>query len=160
MIRSATPGDAEQFCEIYNYYVRETTVTFEEEPVSQATMEERMAAVAGKLPWLAAEVDGTVAGYAYATTWKPRAAYRYTVECAIYLDPAFHGHGLGARLYGELIKDLRGRGVHCVIAGVSLPNPASDALHEKLGFEQAGRFREVGNKHGRWLDVGYWILLL
>ena len=92
--------------------------------------------------------------------WKARAAYARTVESSIYLADAARGRGLGKRLYGELIARLRERGIHVVIGGVSMPNAASVALHESFGFKPIGAFREVGWKLGRWIDVGYWQLLL
>jgi phosphinothricin acetyltransferase len=99
-------------------------------------------------------------GYAYASSWKRRSAYRYAVESTIYLAPEFHGRGLGSELYRALIAEMRARGFHCAIGGISLPNPASIALHEKLGYKHIGQFREVGWKFGKWVDVGHWELLL
>jgi L-amino acid N-acyltransferase YncA len=160
MIRQGTPSDAAHICEIYNYYVRETVVTFEESPVLEAQMARRITDVTAHLPWLVWETDGTVTGYAYATSWKGRAAYRHSVESSIYLAPQATGRGLGSRLYAALIADLRHRGLHCVIGGAALPNPASVLLHERLGFEKVAEFRQVGFKFGRWIDVAYWELML
>ena len=111
-------------------------------------------------PWLVSELDGAMVGYAYASSWKRRSAYRYAVESTIYLAPEFHGRGLGSELYRALIAEMRARGFHCAIGGISLPNPASIALHEKLGYKHIGQFREVGWKFGKWVDVGHWELLL
>jgi L-amino acid N-acyltransferase YncA len=160
MLRQCTPKDAAQICDIYNYYVRETVVTFEESPVLEADMARRIADVTSHLPWLAWKSDGVITGYAYATPWKVRAAYRYSVESSIYLAPNATGRGLGSRLYTGLIAELRQRGLHCVIGGAALPNPASVALHEKFGFSKVAEFREVGFKFGRWIDVAYWALIL
>lgn len=161
MIRQAEAGDAEAIARIYNPYVLDTTVTFEEQAVSPGQIAERLRGVgAAGLPWLVDERDGRVAGYAYAGPWKARAAYRLTVECAVYVEAAAVGRGVGRALYGELLPLLRGRGAHAAVACLSLPNPASVALHERFGFEKVGHFREVGRKFGRWLDVGYWQLLL
>jgi L-amino acid N-acyltransferase YncA len=160
MLRPCTPVDAEQICGIYNHYVRETVVTFEESPVMPADMAGRIADVTTRLPWLVWEVDGTILGYAYATPWKARAAYRYAVEASIYLSESATGRGLGSRLYLALIDQLRQKGMHCVIGGAALPNPASVALHEKLGFSKIGQFSEVRFKFGQWVDVAYWQLLL
>ena len=160
MIRSCTPADAARICEIYNHYVRETVVTFEETPVPEHEMARRIGEVTARLPWLVWEQDGSLKGYAYATSWKTRSAYRYTVESTVYLPPGATGRGLGTQLYTALIQNLRGLGVHCVIGGVALPNAASVALHERLGFTKTGHFREVGWKLGKWVDVGYWELLL
>jgi phosphinothricin acetyltransferase len=160
VIRPATAADATRIAEIYNHHVRETVVTFEEQPVADAEMARRIAETTAEYPWLVSEVDGILAGYAYASSWKRRSAYRYAVESTIYLAPEFHGRGLGAELYRALIAEMRSRGFHCAIGGVALPNPASIALHEKLGYKHIGQFREVGWKFGRWVDVGYWELLL
>ena len=160
LIRSATPEDAAALCAIYNPYIAGTVITFEEQPVAVPEMQRRIAAVQPALPWLVAEDAGHVAGYAYAAPWRPRAAYRHSVESTIYLAPASHGRGLGRRLYGELLDQLRARGLHTVIGGVALPNPASVGLHEALGFKQVAEFGEVGFKFGRWINVGYWQLHL
>ncbi len=155
-VRPVLPADAERICAIYNHYVADTIVTFEEQPVTVDEMRARIAAVVAKLPWLVLERDGEVAGYAYATPWKARIGYRFTVESSIYLAPENVGHGLGSLLYGKLLHALQSRGVHCVIGGAALPNPASVALHQTLGFEQVARFRQVGRKFGSWIGVGYW----
>ena len=160
MIRPAKAADAPRIAAIYNHHVRETVVTFEEQPVADVEMVRRIAETTADYPWLVSEVDGTLAGYAYASSWKRRSAYRYAVESTIYLAPEFHGRGLGAKLYRALIADMGVRGFHCAIGGVALPNPASVALHEKLGYKYVGQFREVGWKFGKWVDVGYWELLL
>ncbi len=160
MLRACTPSDASQICSIYNYYVLETAVTFEEVPVQIDDMARRIADVSARLPWLVYERDGEIYGYAYATTWKERSAYRYSVESTVYLAPRVARQGVGTLLYLELLKALRDKNVHCVIGGISLPNPASIALHEKLGFTKIGHFQEVGWKLGKWVDVGYWEIVL
>lgn len=157
MIRNAQVEDAGFIAGIYNHYVASTTITFEEEPVSTGEMARRIQAVqAGGLPWLVAEIDGTVAGYAYATKWRERSAYRFAVESTVYLRHDAHRRGLGKALYEELLAVLAASGVHVVIGGIAQPNPASVALHEKLGFDKVAMFREVGRKFDRWVDVGYW----
>ena len=160
MIRPALPGDAPQICEIYNHYVEETVITFEEQTVSGAEMSRRIADTTTTLPWLVTEIDGSIAGYAYATTWKSRSAYRYAVESAIYVKPVLTGRGIGHDLYAALVAELRERRLHTVIGAIALPNPASIALHEKLGFRKIGIFPEVGWKLSAWVDVGYWELVL
>ncbi len=160
MLRQCSPTDSAQICEIYNYYVRETVVTFEESPVLEVEMARRIADITPRLPWLAWEVDGAILGYAYAAPWKVRAAYRHAVESSIYMARQATGRGLGLRLYTALIADLRQRDLHCVIGGAALPNPPSVALHEKLGFSKVAEFREVGLKFGRRIDVAYWELML
>ena len=160
MLRHCTPTDAAQICEIYNYYVRETVVTFEESPILEMDMVRRIADITPGLPWFVWVVNGVILGYAYATPWKVRAAYRHSVESSVYIAQQSTGKGLGLRLYTALVADLRQRGLHCVIGGAALPNPTSVALHEKLGFSKVAEFREVGLKFGRWIDVAYWELML
>ncbi|WP_273035588.1 arsinothricin resistance N-acetyltransferase ArsN1 family B [Massilia timonae] len=160
-IRTASSLGAARICAIYNHYVATTTISFEEAPVLDSDMAERVADVTkGGLPWLVLEVDGVVAGYAYATKWRARPAYRHAVESSVYLDPALAGRGHGRRLYERLLAELRTRGLHTVIAGIAQPNERSVALHERLGFCKVAQFAEVGLKFGRRLDVGYWQLLL
>jgi len=156
MIRSALASDAQALADIYNPFILGTTITFEETAVTPEEMAARIGTVMTANPWLVLEVQGAVAGYAYATPWKARSAYRRTVEGAIYVSPAHAGQGLGTRLYGALLAELQQLGVHAVLGGIALPNEASVALHERLGFEQVGRLREVGWKLQRWVDVGYW----
>lgn len=160
-LRPAQASDADAICAIYNHYVTTTAISFEEEPVSQADMAQRIADVnAAGLPWLVLEVDGRVVGYAYATKWRVRPAYRHSVESSIYLDQAFTGRRLAGALYRALLDELRARGLHRAIAGIALPNAASVGIHEKLGFRKVAHFSEVGKKFGCWRDVGYWELAL
>lgn len=156
MIRPASAVDAAAAAEIYNHHVNGTVVTFEEEPVAVAEMMRRIAEVSARYPWLIAEVAGAVAGYAYASAWKPRSAYRFTVETSIYIAAAWTGRGVGTLLYPALLARLESAGFRSAIGGIALPNPASVALHERLGFVPIGRLRSVGWKLGRWVDVGYW----
>lgn len=160
-LRSATPEDGAAVAAIYNLYIRETVVTFETEPVQDSVMSGRIAeSLADGLPYLVATRDGKVAGFAYASKWKGRCAYRYSVESTVYLDPECTGGGIGTLLYRALIDEIGALNMHAVIGGISLPNDASVALHEKLGFEKVGQFSEVGFKFDRWVDVGYWQLTL
>jgi len=160
MIRSCTSSDAAQICDIYNFYVRETVVTFEEAPVSVVEMKERIDGVKAVMPWIVWDEAGSIAGYAYATLWKARSAYRFSAECSIYLSPLATRKGIGTKLYQALIDELKRLGVHCVVGGAALPNAASAALHAKLGFEKSAEFREVGWKHQRWVNVAYWQKLI
>ncbi|SDR65217.1 arsinothricin resistance N-acetyltransferase ArsN1 family B [Opitutus sp. GAS368] len=161
MIRRATTADAAAIAAIYNHYVANTIVTFEEEAVPAADMAQRIGEVfAAGLPWLAATEGDRVLGYAYAGKWKARCSYRFSLETTVYLDPAATGRGLGTQLYTALIAAVRPQGMHALIGGVALPNAASVALHEKLGFQKVAHFREVGWKFNQWIDVGYWELLL
>jgi L-amino acid N-acyltransferase YncA len=160
-IRGASVEDAESTASIYNHFVLTTSISFEEAEVAVAEMAGRIADVhAAGLPWLVAEQDGIIAGYAYATKWRVRHAYRFSVESSVYLAPAQAGRGIGTALYRALLERLREGGYHLAIGGIALPNPASIALHEKLGFEKVAQFREVGFKFDRWTDVGYWQLAL
>ena len=160
MIRACVAGDAAALCAIYNHYVSDTVVTFEETPVAAAEMAQRIVGVATRFPWLVAEEVNEVVGYAYATPWKARSAYRLSVESTVYVAPGQARRGIGTALYAELIDALRKLGVHAVVGGIALPNAASIALHEKLGFKKIGQFSEIGRKFDRWVDVGYWQLLL
>lgn len=156
-VAMACAGDAQAIADIYNHYVLETLATFEEVGVAPRDMAARMAtARAAGLPWYVAEQAGEVVGYSCSTRWKTRSAYCHSAETGLYLAHAATGHGIGGRLYRTLLDALDERGVHAVIAGIALPNPARIALHEKCGFEKIGRLREVGFKFGRWIDVGYW----
>lgn len=160
-VRDASVRDAEAIAAIYNAYVLESTATFEVDPVDAGEMARRIAAVRdASLPWLALERAGTVCGYAYASPWKPRAAYARSVETSIYLAADACGAGFGRRLYAALLDRLREAGLHVAIGGIALPNEACVRLHESFGFFPVGRFREVGRKRGRWVDVGYWQLRL
>lgn len=160
-IRNATPEDAAAIAAIYNPYVADTCITFETSTVSEAQMRARIGeTAAARLPWLVAGDDDGIAGYAYASEWKGRCAYRYSVESTIYLAPARTGRGIGPQLYAALIERLHADGLHTVMGGIALPNEASIALHERLGFEKVAHFRQVGFKQGRWIDVAYWQRLL
>lgn len=159
MIRSATVNDAAAIAAIYNPYVAETTISFEETPVSVEEMAQRIEATTATLPWYVFEIDGKVVGYAYASPWKTRCSYRLSVETSAYVAQGHAGKGIGSQLYQTLLDDLRGRGVHAIIGGIAQPNPASVALHEHFGFEKVAHFKHVGRKFGQWIDVGYWELL-
>lgn len=161
IVRPVSTADAEAITRIYNHYIRDTVITFEEEEIAATVMASRIDEVLGAgLPWLVVEQDGEIAGYAYAGKWKGRCAYRYSVESTVYLDHQRTAQGLGRLLYRELLSLLRGQSIHAVMGGIALPNEASVALHERLGFAKVAHFREVGFKFGRWIDVGYWQALL
>lgn len=160
MVRDITINDAQWICEIYNYYVLNTIVTFEETEVSKEDMGIRIDSTIQKLPWMVYEVNGEILGYAYASEWKSRCAYKNSLETTVYLRPDENGKGVGSVLYSKLINRLKSMNYHALIGGISLPNEASIALHEKYGFEKIGQFREVGYKFEKWIDVGYWELIL
>lgn len=160
MIRSVYTEDTEAICSIYNHYVINTILTFEEKPVSKEEMTDRIAKVTVSLPWIVLEENEEINGYAYANNWKIRSAYRFSVESSIYLRPEFLGKGAGRILYEALISKLHNLSLHTVIGGIALPNESSVALHERLGFLKVAHFTEVGWKFNQWIDVGYWELLL
>lgn len=113
------------------------------------------------LPWLVADdPDGGVIGYAYAAKHRERAAYRWSVDCSVYITAKAQRRGVGRLLYGELLPVLRGLGYFRVFAGIALPNPPSVGLHESVGFKPVGVYRRVGYKYGAWHDVGWWQLSL
>ena len=161
VIRAVAESDASPIAEIYNHYVATTVITFEEEPVSAPEMARRIGDVASaSLPWLVAEREGRVAGYAYASQWKARSAYRFSVEVTVYVHPGCPRLGIGRRLYEELLSALKARGIHAAFGVIALPNEASVTLHERFGFAKVAHLSEVGFKFGRWIDVGYWELML
>lgn len=130
------------------------------ESLATEQMAERIELVAKDYPWLVLEENGEVIGYAYAASWKKRAAYRYSVESSVYLKNGHSGKGAGSKLYAALIDKLKQMEVHAIIGGITLPNDPSIHLHEKFGFEKIGEFKEVGFKFNDWRNVGYWQLIL
>ena len=152
MIRPATARDAAAVAAVYAPYVLGGVATFEETPPSTAEVAARLA---NGYPWLVAEEDDVV-GYAYAGPHHARAGYRWSVTVSVYLAEHATGRGLGRALYGELLPLLADLGYVRAYAGITLPNEASVRLHEGVGFTPVGVYREVGFKHGRWRDVGWW----
>jgi L-amino acid N-acyltransferase YncA len=160
MIRDAKKNDAGAICEIYNYYVLNTIISFEETPASIEEMSRRIEEVILDLPWLVFEEEGKILGFAYATKWQTRRAYRHSVESTVYVSNEAVGLQIGEQLYEALILRLHDCDIHSVIGGIALPNVASENLHQKLGFEKVAQFKEVGWKFNKWIDVGYWELRL
>jgi phosphinothricin acetyltransferase len=159
MIRPVKPEDADAICGIYNPYVLNTAVSFEETPVSTAEMEGRILSISARYPYLVwEEKEAGLIGYAYINQWKERVSYRFSAELSIYLKEEYHGKGIGSRLMARLLEELRGTSIHALVSGITLPNEKSVALHEKFGFKEIARFNEIGFKMNRWLDVGYWEL--
>jgi phosphinothricin acetyltransferase len=154
LIRLAREDDAAAVASIYRPYVTDTWISFEEEAPDATEMARRMSRPL--YPWLVAEVDGNVVGYASTSPMRDRAAYRWSVETGIYLDAAAQGRGIGRQLLQAHLDVLEKRGFATALAGISLPNAASVALHEKLGFTLSGIERGVGFKFGEWVDVGRW----
>ena len=153
-------GDAGAIAAIYAPIVRETAISFETEPPSPDAMAARIEGVLKSHPWLVATRGGEVAGYAYAGEHAQRAAYRWSVNVTAYLAETARRQGVGRKLYGALIPILRAQSFRSAFAGIALPNAASVGLHEAVGFERLGVYRDVGFKLGRWHDVGYWRLAL
>ena len=160
MIRPASASDSPAIAEIYNYYIANTIITFEEILIDAEEMQQRIESTQAKHCWLVYEQDDELLGYAYSGPWRPRSAYRYAVESTVYLDPDSGGRGIGTALYQALIKQAEQQNYHTVIGAIALPNAASIALHEKLGFKKIAHLKDVGFKFDRRIDVGYWQLML
>ncbi len=156
MIRPVTLDDAAAIAAIYRPYVTDTVITFELDPPDEAEMRARIERTIPTHPWLVAERDGLMLGYAYASTYRTRAAYRWVAETGIYLAGAAHGRGIGRSLYAALLAELERRGYVSAIGAMTANNPASTALHERLGFRDAGTQQGIGYKHGAWHDVVFW----
>jgi len=159
MIRFATVDDAEPICTIYNHYIENSIATFEEDSVAVSDMRDRVGDACEERPWFVYELDDGLAGFAYASPWKSRCAYRFSLETTVYLSRDHLGQGFGTKLYRHLIEAIRTINIHSLIAAIALPNDASIALHENLGFKKVGQFLEVGWKFDHWIDVGYWELI-
>jgi phosphinothricin acetyltransferase len=159
-LRPARPADATDIQRIYAPYVEETAVSFATASPSVADLETKVEKTRSQYPWLVAEREGEVVGYAYAGALRERDAYQWTAELSVYVDGDAQGEGLGRRLYEALLALLERQGYASAYGVVTLPNPASVALHESLGFERVGLFDDVGYKHGAWHDVGWWRLRL
>jgi L-amino acid N-acyltransferase YncA len=155
-IRFARVEDAAEITAIYRPYVEGTVISFELTPPDDADMAGRIARVIAELPWLVCEEAGAIVGYAYASRHRDRAAYRWSVDTSVYVHEAQRRRGLGHALYTELLVRLRDQGYYTAYAGITLPNAASVALHERFGFEPVGIYRKAGFKLGRWWDVGWW----
>lgn len=160
-IRPALIDDAVDIAYIYNYYVATSHATFEVEPVDLAEMQSRIAACIDRgYPFLVCDAGDEITGYAYGHEYRERSAYRQTVEVSVYVRPGHDGKNIGTSLYEALFAEIKKTDLHAVVAGISLPNDASIHLHEKFGMEKVAHFREVGRKFDRWIDVGYWQLVI
>jgi phosphinothricin acetyltransferase len=160
ILRLATENDAEQIRAIYGPIVSQTATSFELEPPSLDEMRKRVADTLRHLPWLVCDRDGEVLGYAYASMHRTRPAYQWSVDVSVYVKTGQRRSGLGRALYASLFKILLRQGYYNAYAGIALPNPASVGLHEAIGFQPVGIYREVGYKLGAWHDVGWWHLAL
>ena len=155
IVRAATDWDAPACAAIYAPYVLDTVISFETDPPSPAEMAERIARALRTHAWLVLEEEGRVIGYAYGGPFNPRAAYRWSCQVSVYLERGRSRTGGGRALYEALLTRLAERGFRTVLAGMTLPNEASEGLHRAMGFEPAGIYRRVGYKHGSWHDVAW-----
>ena len=159
MIRSVTLDDTPSICEIYNYYIENTVISFECDPVSEEQMRQRIETTIAKYPWLVYEHQGKVIAFVYANLWKTREAYKHVLETTIYTSHSVKIKGLGTQLYQAIIDDINRHQnttmVKSLMAVVALPNQASIGLHKKIGFEEVGYFKKVGYKFDQWIDVAY-----
>lgn len=162
MIRAATQDDSVAICDIYNYFITDSVVTFEEQKITADDIKQRLQATyLDNLPWLVKVDDlNNIIGYAYANKWRLRSAYRYTVEVTVYLTSKAQGQGLGSQLYLALFAQLKQLAIHEVLGCITLPHDQSIALHEKLGMKKVAHFEKVGFKFNQWHDVGFWQMSL
>ncbi len=160
MIRLATAGDAPAILEIYAPFIRDTSITFETEVPSIAEFSARINSYLENWPWLLFDTGGSIAGYAYASRYRERTAYQWSVECSVYIHPNHLRAGIASRLYKCLFAILKAQGFTTVYAVINLPNDQSVALHEKLGFRYFATYEKVGFKLGQWKNVGWWQLQL
>lgn len=160
-VRPATLADSSRIAAIYNHYIATSHATFELEQISAGEMEARICETFDRgYPFYVCELNSEIIGYAYGRYFRPRAAYKHSIEISVYIKEGHERKGTGQMLYEKLLPEIFQGDYHAIIAGISLPNEASIRLHEKFGFEKVAHFREVGFKFGRWIDVGYWELLI
>lgn len=157
IVQLATRADLPEICRISNWAIMNTTAHFNTTPDPVGHWEEEWSNTHERFPWLVALDEGVV-GFAKASPHRGRCAYAWSAEVTVYVDPLRHGSGVGRALYGRLIPFLRAQGFQTLIAGITLPNPASVGLHERFGFRRAGVFERIGWKFDAWRDVGYWQL--
>lgn len=160
MIRPAHIDDTEILLNIYNYYVLNTAVTFDIEPLSIQAFKDKLIHIKIDYPFIVYEEDGEILGYAYGSKFRPKPAYNYVVESTVYVKHDAHGKQIGTKLYTELLRLLKEANLHTVLGVLTIPNQASIKLHEKFGFKQVAHLKEVGLKFGKWQDVGIWQLKL
>jgi len=159
-VRYATPDDAGWIAGLYAPIVRDTVISFETDPPPADEMRRRIGQTLAVYPWLVAEREGRPLGYAYASAHRTRTSYRWSCDVSVYVDPSAQRQGIGAGLYDRLLAILAAQGFRNAFAGIAQPNPASVALHERMGFEHLGTYGGVGYKLGAWHDVGWWQLRL
>jgi len=159
-IRLAMIEDAVEMLEIYRPNIEASAISFETVVPSVSEFEDRVRDTLRKYPWIVYERDGKILGYAYASTYRSRCAYGWSLESTVYVHPEHQGMGIGRSLYCKLFDLLKHQGAVNVIGGITLPNEASVGLHESLGFKKVAQFKDVGFKLGKWWDVGFWQLQL
>jgi L-amino acid N-acyltransferase YncA len=157
LIRHADPTrDAAACAAVYEPYVTDSVISLEEIPPDSAEFAQRIERITRTHPWLVAELDGDIVGFAYGSPHRERAAYRWAADVSIYLAARAHRRGIGRTLYERLFELLEQQGFRTLCAGITLPNDASVGLHEALGFARIAIYRNIGFKHGAWYDVGWW----
>lgn len=156
----ASPDDAEAILNIYRPFITDTVVTFEEAAPTINEFRERIKSILEESPYLVCEVDGKIAGYAYASAYRPRASFRWTREVTVYIAGEFQGRNIGIALYAALFSILKAQNYANLLAAITLPNHGSVRLHERMGFKPCGVFNQVGYKMNRWRQVGWWELAL
>ena len=156
IIRNVLNSDIPQVVEILNHYVRNDSCTFQINTYSISEISEKIAEITKVYPYIVMEEDNEVIGFAYASRWREKNAYDKSAETTIYLNPKHKYRGLGKILYQELIEQLREKNFRLLVACLTLPNPSSVRLHESLGFEKVGEFKDAGYKFNRWYNVGFW----
>ncbi len=160
-IRPFALADCSPAADLTNIYINTTAIHFGTDPQDAAYFEKLWTTTRDKFPWLTATTDdGMFAGYAKAAVWRDRAAYSFTPEVGIYISPSAQGKGIGKALYRALLDELKSRGFHSAIGGITLPNDASVRLHESVGFAHVGTVKHAGWKFGAWHDVGFWQIVL
>lgn len=160
MIRSLHINDAQALLHIYNYYVLNTTVTFDIEALSLKTFLDKLKHIYNDYPFIVYEEDNEILGYAYGSRFRPKPAYNYVVESTVYVKHTAHGKQIGTKLYTELLNQLKETNLHTVLGVLTIPNAASIKLHEKFGFKNVAHLKEVGFKFGEWQHIGIWQLKL
>lgn len=160
MIRPVTIDDAKVLLDIYNYYVEHTAVTFDLEPLSLKTFEEKLKRINADYPFIVYEEEGVILGYAYGSRFRPKPAYNFVVETTVYVKQDAHGRRIGTKLYEALLELIKETNMHTAIGILTIPNAASARLHEKFGFRKIGDLEEVGLKFGKWHNIGIYQLKL
>lgn len=160
IIQMARPDDASEMLSIYTPIVEKTAISFELTPPDLAEFTQRVEKTLDQYPWLVCVIDGYIAGYAYASAHRSRGAYGWSAEASVYVSPDYRGRGAARGLYHTLFECLTLQGYHNVYAGLMVPNPPSEALHQALGFTYVGVFQRIGYKFGRWHDVAWYHLRL